>query len=77
MILCELVERGESNVGMLARAIGLGQSALSQHLALMREEGIVTFRRDGQTIWYRIADERIEHLLGVLHQLYCRPRRKK
>jgi len=76
MILCELVEGGECTVGALAKTVALSQSALSQHLAKMRDEGIVTYRRDAQTLWYRIADERIERLLGVLHELYCRPRRK-
>jgi ArsR family transcriptional regulator, virulence genes transcriptional regulator len=73
MILCTLVECGESNVGTLATAVGLSQSALSQHLAKMREEGLVTFRRESQTIWYRIADPRIEQLLATLHSLFCRP----
>lgn len=77
MILCELVERGECSVNSLSEAVGLSQSALSQHLARMRDEGIVTFRRDAQTLWYRVADDRIERLLAVLHDLYCRPRRKK
>jgi ArsR family transcriptional regulator len=77
MILCELVEHGECTVGTLAETVSLSQSALSQHLAKMRDEGIVTFRREAQTLWYRIADERIERLLGLLHELYCRPRRKK
>jgi len=72
LILCRLVEEGEATVGWLADEIGLSQSALSQHLARMREEGIVTFRRDAQTLWYRIADSRIESLLATLHRLYCR-----
>ena len=72
LILCRLVEVGEATVGWLADEIGLSQSALSQHLARMREEGIVTFRRDAQTLWYRIADRRIESLLATLHRLYCR-----
>lgn len=76
LILCELVERGESTVGSLAKTVALSQSALSQHLAKMRDEGIVTYRREAQTLWYRVADDRIERLLGVLHELYCRPRRK-
>ena len=49
MILCKLVEWGEANVTQLAEAVGLSQSALSQHLAKMRDEGIVAFRRDAQT----------------------------
>ena len=71
MVLCKLVEWGEASVNTLADAIGLSQSALSQHLAKMREEGIVASRRDGQTIWYRIAEPRTELLLGYLQKLYC------
>ena len=71
MILCKLVEWGEANVTSLTEAVGLSQSALSQHLAKMREEGIVDFRRDGQTLWYRIADTRTKHLLRQLQKLYC------
>lgn len=71
LILCKLVEVGEATVGSLAADVGLSQSALSQHLARMREEGIVTFRRDAQTLWYRIGDPRIETLLATLHRLYC------
>ena len=72
MILCKLVEWGEGNVGALAEAVGLSQSALSQHLARLRDEEIVTFRRDSQTLWYRIADPRVEKLLAILHELVCR-----
>ena len=73
MVLCKLVEWGEANVTALAEAVGLSQSALSQHLAKLRAEGIVTFRRDSQTLWYRIADPRIEELFATLHRLFCRP----
>ena len=65
MILCKLVEWDEATVGTLVEAVGLSQSALSQHLAKMREEGIVTYRRESQTLWYRIADPRTETLLGT------------
>jgi len=71
LILCKLVEVGEATVGSLAADVGLSQSALSQHLARMRDEGIVTFRREAQTLWYRIGDRRIETLLATLHRLYC------
>ena len=74
MIVCKLVEWGEANVTTLAAAVGLSQSALSQHLAKMRDEGIVTTRRESQTIWYRIADPRIEQLFAALHGLFCRPK---
>jgi ArsR family transcriptional regulator, virulence genes transcriptional regulator len=71
MLLCKLVEWGEASVGSLAEAAGLSQSATSQHLAKMREEGIVDFRRDGQTLWYRVTERRTELLLGYLQRLYC------
>lgn len=72
MVLCKLVEQGEMRVGDLAGAVGLSQSALSQHLALLREDGVVAFRRDAQTLWYRLADPRCEALLATLYQLYCK-----
>jgi len=71
-ILCRLVECGEATVGQLAGDVELSQSALSQHLARMREEGLVTYRREAQALWYRIADPRVEELLATLHRLYCR-----
>lgn len=77
MILCRLVEYGEATVGSLVDTVGISQSALSQHLAKMREEGIVTFRRDAQTIWYRIADARVEKLFATLHGLFCKPAKTK
>jgi ArsR family transcriptional regulator len=73
MILCRLVECGEANVSTLAEVVGLSQSALSQHLAKMRAEGLVTFRRESQTLWYRIADPRVEELFATLHKLFCAP----
>jgi ArsR family transcriptional regulator len=72
LILCRLVECGEATVGQLADDVQLSQSALSQHLARMREEGLVLFRRESQSLWYRIADPRVEDLLATLHRLYCR-----
>lgn len=71
LILCKLVELGEANVSALADEVGLSNSALSQHLAKLRGEGLVAFRRDSQTIWYRIADPRIEELFSTLHRLFC------
>lgn len=71
LILCKLVELGEANVGTLADEVGLSASALSQHLAKMRGERVVAFRRDSQTIWYRIADPRVEELFSTLHRLFC------
>ncbi|KQN33252.1 ArsR/SmtB family transcription factor [Sphingomonas sp. Leaf38] len=72
MLLCKLVEHGEVTVGDLARDVGLSQSACSQHLAKMRDEGLVKYRRESQTLWYAIADVRVETLLATLYQLYCK-----
>ncbi|WP_294239259.1 helix-turn-helix transcriptional regulator [uncultured Sphingomonas sp.] len=72
MLLCKLVEHGEVSVGDLARDVGLSQSACSQHLARMRDEGLVTYRRESQTLWYAITDHRVEALLATLYQLYCK-----
>ena len=73
MILCRLLEEGESNVTALADSIGISQSALSQHLAKMRKEGIIAFHRESQSIWYRIADPRIEKIMSEICRLYCAP----
>lgn len=77
MILCKLVETGEATVTSLAKDVGLSQSAISQHLAKMRDEKIVTFRRDAQVLWYRICDPRIEKLFETLHLLFCRPPKRR
>ncbi len=71
MILCVLAGQKEANVMSLAEEVGVSQSALSQHLARLREENIVTYRRDGQTLWYRIADPRIAKLMQELERLFC------
>lgn len=70
-VLCELTG-GECCVGELVRASGLGQSALSQHLARLREDGLVATRRDGQTIYYRLADARVERVVTLLAELFCK-----
>ncbi|MCX7341068.1 MAG: metalloregulator ArsR/SmtB family transcription factor [Hyphomicrobiales bacterium] len=70
-ILCLLME-GEATVGTLVGRVGISQSALSQHLAKMRDEGLLAFRRESQTLWYRIADGRIRELMAELYRLYCR-----
>jgi DNA-binding transcriptional ArsR family regulator len=73
LVLCHLVAAGEMNVGELVAAVGLSQSALSQHLALLREDGLVTTRRDAQMILYRLADPRAAQILELLRTLYCPP----
>ena len=71
MILCLLVD-GERTVSELNAMLDLSQSALSQHLAKLREEGLVATRRDGQAIYYRLADGNAAALIGTLHDLYCK-----
>lgn len=71
MILCKLLEHGELSVNALMSHVGLSQSALSQHLARMREEQIVGTRRDAQQIFYHVADARVREILSTLKNVYC------
>jgi ArsR family transcriptional regulator, virulence genes transcriptional regulator len=71
LILCHLVTRGELTVNALADAVGLSQSALSQHLARLRDEDLVVFRRESQTLHYRVTDRRAVRLLKTLKQIFC------
>ena len=71
LILCFLAVRGEMTVGELVAMVKLSQSALSQHLAKLRADGLVEFRRTSQTLHYRVADERALRLLQVLKDIYC------
>ena len=71
LILCRLVQKSEMAVNELAEVIGLSQSALSQHLAKMRAEGLLATRRAAQTVFYRIADPNAERLLSLLKGIYC------
>lgn len=70
MILCAL-GAGERSVGELAACVGLGQSALSQHLAKLREDGLVVTRRRAQTIFYSLASREAAEVIAVLAGLYC------
>ncbi len=72
MILCQLVE-GEKSVGELARLVGVRPQAMSQQLALLRKDGLVRPRRDGQTIHYALAREDIRRLMGFLYETFCGP----
>ncbi len=69
-ILCTLLD-GERSVGDLVEKIGLSQSALSQHLARLRRDGLVRTRRSSQTIYYRVAGVEAPAVLATLHSLYC------
>jgi DNA-binding transcriptional ArsR family regulator len=73
LVLCRLATEGEMSVGALAEAVGLSQSALSQHLARLRADGLVATRRAAQVLHYRIADPRTERLLEALYRIYCAP----
>jgi ArsR family transcriptional regulator, virulence genes transcriptional regulator len=71
-ILCLMMEE-ERPVGDLAEAVGLAQSAVSQHLARMRQEGLIKSRRDGQTIYYQLADKNVARTLKLLESMFCSP----
>jgi DNA-binding transcriptional ArsR family regulator len=70
MLLCQMLD-GERSVGELADALGVAQSVVSQHLSLLRRDGLVAGRRDGQSIYYAISDERVHALMAQLFALYC------
>jgi len=72
MILCQLAD-GERSVGQIQPLVGLSQSALSQHLAVLREEGIVASRREATSLWYRIADPAALKVVGTLAEIFCPP----
>jgi len=72
MILCRLND-GEQSVGELAAFLDVRDSTVSQHLALLRKDGVVSTRRDGQTIWYALASEPVRRLVGTLYEIYCSP----
>ena len=72
LILCQLAEH-EKSVGELQPLIGLSQSALSQHLAVLREKGLVRTRREGQQIYYSLASREATALMHTLHEEFCAP----
>lgn len=70
MVMCQLAG-GEKSVGELVRVVGLSQSGLSQHLSILRREGILANRRDGQTIYYRIASSEAAAVMRTLYDVFC------
>jgi DNA-binding transcriptional ArsR family regulator len=72
LILCQLVD-GERPVGELAVRLGVRDSTVSQHLALLRKDGLVRTRREGQTIYYALVDGPARRVLETLFTLYCPP----
>jgi DNA-binding transcriptional ArsR family regulator len=71
IILCQIAE-GERSVGELERAVGLGQSSISQHLAVLRREAVVSSRRVRQTVLYSLASKEVVALMATLHAVFCR-----
>lgn len=72
MVMCVLAE-GEISVGSLNQRIDLSQSSLSQHLAVLREQGLVKTRRESQTIYYSLSDNAAIGLIQKLHEIFCSP----
>ncbi len=72
LIICQLIDH-ERSVGELASLLDLRDSTVSQHLALLRRDGLVTARRDAQTIYYSIASDPAREILKTLYQVYCSP----
>lgn len=70
-VLCLLIGHGEMSVSAMLEHTTASQSALSQHLAKMREEGMVTFRREAQTLYYRISNPDVEKLMATLKDIFC------
>lgn len=74
LILCQLLD-GERSVNQLAAFLEARNSNVSQHLALLRKDGLVVPRRDGQTIWYTIASDPARAVVETLWSAYCEPAR--
>jgi DNA-binding transcriptional ArsR family regulator len=70
LLLCQL-SQGEMCVGDLEEALGIRQPTLSQQLGVLRNEGVVSTRREGKNIFYSVADARLLKVLEVLYRLYC------
>lgn len=71
LVLCLLLAREEMTVGGLLEQVALSPSALSQHLARMRDEGLVAYRREAQTLYYRIANPDVARLIATLKDIFC------
>jgi DNA-binding transcriptional ArsR family regulator len=70
ILFCQLTEK-ERSVGELAALLKIRDSTVSQHLALLRKDGLVKARRDGQTIWYSIGSPQARELVRTLYRVYC------
>ena len=72
LLMCQLVE-GQKSVGELENALGLGQAYVSQQLARLRAEGLVTATKEGRIVRYSIADDRAVKLVNTLYEVFCAP----
>lgn len=74
-ILCTLIERGEMSAGDIMASVPAetpaSQSQISQYLGQLRQQGLISGRKDGQFVYYKIGDPRVKRLITVLHNLYC------
>ncbi|WP_334014950.1 ArsR/SmtB family transcription factor [Alteromonas sp. S167] len=70
MILCSLLDE-EKSVTELLDGVNVSQPVMSQHLALLREAKMVATRREGQTIYYRLSDERVQRLIALMNEFFC------
>ena len=73
LVLCLLIDQGEAPVGTLLEQVHLSQSALSQHLAVLREEGLVQTRREAQNVFYALTPGPAAQVMHTLHGIYCAP----
>ncbi|WBL72330.1 ArsR/SmtB family transcription factor [Serratia liquefaciens] len=76
LLLCQL-SQGEMSVGELSQALEIRQPTLSQQLGVLRQEGLVSTRRDGKQIYYAVCDRKALALLNTLYQLYCPAREER
>lgn len=71
MVLCQLVD-GEVGAGQLQEGSTLSQSAFSQHLMVLKKNGLVKIRKESQSVYYSLADPRVEELFSSLHNIFCK-----
>ena len=70
LLLCQLSE-GERSVGELTEKVGLRQASVSQQLARLRAEGLVATRKQGQSVYYRLDDDKARQIIELIHKMYC------
>ncbi|SFC18324.1 DNA-binding transcriptional regulator, ArsR family [Marinospirillum celere] len=70
MLLCQLIQE-EMNVGQLEERLGIQQPSLSQQLGVLRRQGLISGRRSGQQVYYRVSDSRAKSLVENLYQIFC------